>query len=104
MSRPVIPLEEVLIAYSRALQFEAEGHGADYPLREQYYFLPKTTGFDVRCPTLAIRRYAKLFHGTIVGPVDAIEEEYKADVIEEEYKAGEDEVFLPTETELENDR
>ena len=106
MQRPVIPLEEVLVAYSMALQFEAEHHGEDYPLREQFFFLPKTTGFDVRYPTLPIRRYARLFHGTIVGPEDVIKEEYEAaviSVIEEEESAG-DEVFLPTETEPESDR
>ena len=99
MSRPVIPLEEVLVAFARALQFEAEGHGAYFPMREQYWFLPKTSGYDVRYPTLAIAKYAHLFHGTIVGKVEDVEEEFKA-----AHTTEEDEVFLPIETELVDER
>ena len=103
MERTVIPLEQVLIAYSRASQFEAEHHGEDYPLREEFFFLPKTTGFDVRCPTLPIRRYARLYHGTIIGPEDVIREENKPNVTEVIEEEG-DEVFYPTETDLERNR
>ena len=99
MPRPVIPLEEVLVAYARALQFEGDGHGAYFPMSEQYLFLPRTSGYDVRFPTLALAKYAKVHHNTIVGKVEDVEEEYEAAQTEEE-----DDVFLPIVTELVDER
>ena len=98
MSRPIIPLEEVLVSWSRARAFEKEGAGIYFPLVDDFWVFPKrSSGFDARYPTLPIAKYARDKHGVMV----AKEEEF---TVPEEVAEEEDDVFNAPDVNLVDER
>ena len=104
MSKSVLPLGECLSDWAAAKQFERVKMGDLYYLKESFWFIPKkSTGSDVRYPSVVIAWYILKNHGVTVGDEDDLKGSLDSGVgVSDE--TFEDEVFLGDDREDEDDR